>query len=132
MARLPARENCRLWLWLIHCRLTVIGVAESLEGTELADRIRRLCVELGRGELAEIIRHAGAEPLLERLLHMLAAEKADPAEAAALMDTLDEAAVQAGIDGLTRAPADTGRSPGQWAPRSTGGCVRSTGAAARD
>jgi hypothetical protein len=81
--------------------LTVIGVAESLEGTELADRIRRLCVELGRGELAGIIRHAGAEPLLERLLRMLAAEKADPAEVAAILDTLDEAAVQAGIDGLT-------------------------------
>ena len=70
-------------------------------GTELADRIRRLCVELGRGELAEIVGQADAEPVLDRLLGMLTAETADPAEVAAALDALDEAAVRAGIDGLT-------------------------------
>jgi hypothetical protein len=81
--------------------LTVIGVAEPLGGTDLADRIGRLCVELGRGELAGIIGQAGAQPLLERLVRMLTAETADPAEVAAALDALDEAAARAGIDGLT-------------------------------
>lgn len=58
-------------------------------------------MELGRGELAGIVRQAGAEPVLHRLLHMLAAEAPDPAEVAVALDALDEAVVRAGIDGLT-------------------------------
>ena len=77
-------------------------MAAPLGGTELADRIRRLCVELGRGELGGLLREEeGAEPLLTRLLRMLAAEKTDPAEVAAALDALDEMAALAGIDGLT-------------------------------
>jgi hypothetical protein len=75
---------------------TGIGV-----GVELAARIAKVCVELGRSDLRALAAEAGADAVLERILGYVGNGVPDAERAAADLDALEDALARLGVDGLT-------------------------------
>ncbi|MGH3833125.1 MAG: hypothetical protein ACRDRS_22280 [Pseudonocardiaceae bacterium] len=70
--------------------------------TELADRIARLCAELGQDGSVNVVAEAGAAEALGRIVSALRTDGADLAQVETDLDAVDEMLTRYGIDGLTR------------------------------
>ncbi|GAA2395307.1 hypothetical protein Cme02nite_55480 [Catellatospora methionotrophica] len=73
------------------------------DGTELAERIERLCRAFDRGDLYEVLAAADAEEQFETALTEIRAGASDPARIRGALDALDDQLLLVGVHGFTRA-----------------------------